>query len=346
MSDGFLYVADDLNAITADQKRFFSENGYLVLEGFFAPERIVRLKDRLDRFWRERAADSPLVIDCYENYPKDPAQRRPFAEAIDASRQWPYKLNDTHLIDDLVNEFAVDRRLMGILAELLGATPTVCNTLFFERSSEQAAHFDSFYMPAKTPNKMCATWIAVDPVTPDNGPLFYYPKSHLIEPYRFSDGTVKANDREYPDAQAHIRRIIEQHDLEETEFYAKPGDVFVWHAQLLHGGRAIRDMSQTRTSLVTHYWTTLDYPDPADHIDLGEGRLLLRKGHQQVVSKAERAAIDRFVDQLSPAPEHVASAPEGFDPRGYLLRNPDVFRANADPYTHYALHGRSEGRVW
>jgi ectoine hydroxylase-related dioxygenase (phytanoyl-CoA dioxygenase family) len=57
-------------------------------------------------------------------------------------------------------------------------------------------------------------------------------------------------------------------------FFAEPGDVPIWHAQLLHGGRPINDPRQTRLSLVTHYWTTHDYPREENRIDLGDGRLL------------------------------------------------------------------------
>jgi hypothetical protein len=48
--------------------------------------------------------------------------------------------------------------------------------------------------------------------------------------------------------------------LKETEFRGKSGDVFLWHAQLLHGGRPIRDMAKTRSSLVVHYWRAGDLP--------------------------------------------------------------------------------------
>jgi len=347
MDDARIAPAPRPELVSEAQRRFFGVNGYLVLERFFSPECIARLKTRIDSFWTERKPECPLTVDCFEDYPNGSGiRRRLFREVSAHSRAWPYKLNDTHLVDEVITEFAVDRRLMGMLTELLGGVPVVCNTLVFERSSQQPAHFDTFFMPSKTPNKMCATWIAMDPVTDDNGPLFYYPGSHRIEPYRFSDGTVKANDREYPLAEAHIAKIIETHDLKKEVFYAQPGDVFIWHAQLLHGGSVIRDMAQTRTSLVTHYWTTIDYPSAEQHIVLGEGRLLLRKGHQQVLADAEQAAIVKFAAGLETPPDLVEAAPPEFDPNGYLLKNPDVFRAGENPYVHYLNHGRREGRSW
>jgi ectoine hydroxylase-related dioxygenase (phytanoyl-CoA dioxygenase family) len=330
--------AGGLQSLSASQKQFFDENGYLILEGFFEASRIARLKARIDELWADRGPDCPLVIDCYD------AERTYFREVDEVVRKFPYKLNDVHLVDEVVQDVAVDARLAVIVTDLLSSTPVVCNTLLFERSSQQAAHFDTFYMPSKTRNKMCASWIAIDPVTKTNGPLFYYPRSHLIEPFRFSNGNLNAIDAEWPAAEAHMKRIIEEYGLEEVRFYPNPGDVLIWHAQLLHGGSPIIDMQEMRRSLVTHYWTTLDHPDPADWIVVGEGRYLLRKSHQNVIGK--EALVDSFVRGLATPPEHLVDLPAGFDPRSYLLRNIDVFRAGMDPYSHYYIYGREEGRVW
>jgi phytanoyl-CoA hydroxylase len=327
---------------SSDQKRFFDENGYLILESFFEPSRIARLRARIDELWADRGSDCPLVIDCL-----DSGERTYFREVDEAIiRGRPYKLNDTHLIDSVIQDFSVDPRLVVILTDLLSSTPIACGTLLFERSSQQSAHFDTFYMPSPTRNKMCASWIAIDPVTETNGPLFYYPKSHLIEPFRFSTGKLAAIETEMPAAEAHIKRIIEEYGLEEARFYPKSGDVLIWHAQLLHGGSPIIDFQETRKSLVTHYFTTLDYPDPADWIVVGPGRYLQRKGHQHVMSKFDRDRVDSFVRQLTTPPEHLVGLPPGFDPRTYLLRNLDVFRAGTDPYSHYHIYGQKEGRLW
>lgn len=333
--------------LTADQKQFFEDHGYLILEGFYEPSRIQRLKAHIDELWTSRRDIREVVIDCFEDYfAHGPVERTYFHEVGDHVREVPYKLNDLHLVDEMIREFAVGERLASVVTDLLSSNPVVCNTLLFERGSQQNGHFDTFYMPSKTPNMMCASWIAIDPVTDMNGPLFYYPKSHLIEPFRFSHGGLNALDAELPAAEAHIKRIIEDYRLEETRFYPQPGDVLIWHAQLLHGGCPIMLLEPTRASLVTHYWTVHDYPDPADRIVLGEGRYLLDKPHQNAVSRTTRAEVEVFVRGLKTPRGHLVDLPPQFDPRGYLLKNLDVFRAGVDPYTHYRQHGRREGRTW
>lgn len=281
--------------LSASDKQAFHSNGFVILKQFFDHSEIARLKKRIDRFWRERDPSSPLTIDCYEQYP-GPFKRLLFREVDNRSRDFPYKLNDTHFVDETIQYFAINARLADILRDLLESDPIVCNTLIFERGSQQGAHFDTFYMPSKTPNKMCASWIAVDPVTDTNGPLFYYPRSHLAEPYRFSNGGIAAIDGEMSLAYRHIEAMIEKHGLEKVLFYPQPGDVFIWHAQLLHGGSPITDMNATRTSLVTHYWTLLDYPDPDDRIDLGDRRYLLDRPHQFAARKTQRlGALDEWI---------------------------------------------------
>ncbi len=330
-----------------EQTRFFEDEGYLILPGFFEPSEVAELKAHVDTLWSRRHEAGLVTIDGHVEDDGIRRNRRAyFRDADEETRRQVYKLNDLHLVDRLVQRFAVDRRLVAALGQLLQSPPIVCNTLLFERGSTQNAHFDTFYMPSKTPNKMAATWIAIDPVTDSNGPLFYYPRSHRIEPFRFSSGGLQAIDAEMPQARAHIDRIIREFGLRETRFLPQPGDVLIWHAQLLHGGSPIRDMGATRASLVTHYWTALDFPDPAQRIDVGQGQYMLDKPHQLVASRTARADIAAYLRDLDVTPEQRAAMPPGFDAAAYLLRNLDLFEVRAHPYDHYHRFGRHEGRVW
>src|SRR5271156_1766694 len=96
-----------LRRLSADQKRFFDENGYLILEGFFAASRIATLKARIDELWADRGPDNPLVIDCFEDYLAGTPMQRTFFREVDAAvRRFPYKLTDLHLVDDMFANIA------------------------------------------------------------------------------------------------------------------------------------------------------------------------------------------------------------------------------------------------
>jgi ectoine hydroxylase-related dioxygenase (phytanoyl-CoA dioxygenase family) len=340
-----LFPDQPLGALTAGQKTFFDENGYLILPGLFPPGLMARLREHFDHLWETRFESPTQVIDCYFGLPNE--ERTWFRKAPAEVRDAPYKLLDLHLEDEVIRDVCAAPVLMQVLHGLLEAHPMVCNSLLFERGSQQYPHFDTFFMPSTTKNMMAASWIAIDNVTPTNGPVYYYPKSHLIEPYLFSHGRINAVFSELESgAQPHIRHIIEAHGLERKIFLAEPGDVLIWHAQLLHGGSDIENPAEKRRSLVTHYWTEIDFPDPAQRIDLGDGKWILKRSHQHVVDQESLADVDAFLATLTVSAEMRAAVPDSFDPRLYLARNQDILRAGANPFVHYAEHGRREGRIW
>lgn len=267
------------STLTAEDLNFWNENGYLVLKSFFDPQQVEKISSVVDQTWASRAKDpnNPLVADIFIGTERE--KRILLKDAPDDAKQLPYKLNDLFLESEEVRNLILNSELCEILQTLLGGEPMVCNSLSFERGSQQFLHFDTFYMPPLVPNKMLATWIAVENCSLDAGPLTYYPGSHKIEPYRFSHGRLHAVAEEMSLWQAYIQQELEKHNLKPQTFAAKSGDVFIWHAQLLHGGSEIKDMSLTRKSLVTHYFRINEHP--GDYISVGKGHYM-RRGHQNV----------------------------------------------------------------
>jgi ectoine hydroxylase-related dioxygenase (phytanoyl-CoA dioxygenase family) len=260
------------------QAEDWAERGYVVLPRFFDAERVQQLRDEVDNLWQNRRDDDrDLVIDVFIDTPDE--KRIRFRDAGDEARAKPYKLNDLYLVSDLVREMILDASLMEVVDGLLDGAPIVCNSLTFERGSQQRFHFDTFYMPPPVPNKMLATWIALEDADDRSGPLRYYPGSHMIPPYHFSDGRLNQITAELDDFDDYINKEIAERGLTSTTFPAKAGDVFIWHAQLYHGGSPIEDMSLTRKSLVTHYFRAQEM-DPAAVEDIGGGRYYLRRQHQ------------------------------------------------------------------
>lgn len=246
--------------LSEQQRQDWDNDGYLLLKGFYSAERIGQINALIDRLWKQRRSLGPeYVIDIFVESPDE--RRVYFADAPKNARQKPYKLNDLYLSQSDVRDLIVGQELAPILQELLQGTPMVCNTLNFEFGSQQDYHFDTFYMPSPTPNKMVASWIALEDTTMDNGPLSYYPGSHKIPPYHFSSGsTIIVND-EMPKFRDYVYGEIKERGLKPATLLANKGDVLIWHSQLFHGGSKIVDPTMTRKSLVTHYFTNEDFPD-------------------------------------------------------------------------------------
>ncbi len=246
--------------LTTEQRQAWDKNGYLLLKGFYSASKIDAINELIDTLWRRRAKLGPeYVIDIFVETEKE--RRVYLSDAPLSARDQPYKLNDLYLSQDKIRKTVVGERLAPILRTLLEGFPMVCNSLNFEYGSQQDYHVDTFYMPSPTPNKMVASWIALEDATPENGPLSYFPGSHKIPPYLFSNGTTHAIESEMGDFNDYIYAEIEQRGLSAETLLAKKGDVLIWHSQLFHGGSPISNRDKTRKSLVTHYFTNEDFPD-------------------------------------------------------------------------------------
>jgi len=246
--------------LNQEQQQAWDNNGYLILEAFYSHRDIDQINKLVKTLWRNRKElDDNYVIDIFVETEQE--KRVYFADAPKDASVKPYKLNDLYLTQKLVRDIAAGERLAPILSSLLGGLPRICNSLNFEFGSQQDYHFDTFYMPSPTPNKMVASWIALEDATPSNGPLSYYPGSHKIPPYKFSNGKTNAIVDEMPEFNDYIYEEIEKRGLKSETLLANKGDVLIWHSQLFHGGSPILNKSETRKSLVTHYFTHEDFPD-------------------------------------------------------------------------------------
>lgn len=257
--------------LTHEQISLWEADGFLVLRNFMSPREIARVRAAVDAEW-SGAAGNDHEVDVYSG----PHAGRTFkmADAPQEVRNEVYKLNNLFARRSEIRQVALSPRLRKVCAQLLEGEPLICNSLNFERGSQQPFHIDTWYMPPPVDNRMVVASIAIDDVDADNGPMAYYPASHLIPPWRFSTGRLNEVPAEMPQCTAYLQREIAARGLAEVEFRGKSGDVFIWHAQLLHGGRAIRDMGKTRSSLVVHYWRACDVPSSKVRVDPAAGSYL------------------------------------------------------------------------
>lgn len=209
----------------------WSENGYAVLEGFFDASRIDK------------------IVETVEGLKKDPKTIWQHGKRI---------MFSIHQSDFLFNVGA-DPMLMKILGMLMGKKVELFQSLNFFEGSQQRAHSDSIHMTTFPYGNLIATWVALEDLTEDCGPLFYYPGSHKL-PYIMNGdfGNVgtkfKLGKKSYGDYEDRIEALVNEHGLQKKHFIAKKGDLLIWHANLLHGGEAIKRKGSTRNSMVFHYY--------------------------------------------------------------------------------------------
>jgi phytanoyl-CoA hydroxylase len=177
------------------------------------------------------------------------------------------KFNCLENLSLAARHLSLNRVVCGFLRHVFQVAPTVLQSLTFWRGSEQSVHLDYPYVRTQTrlPH-LAASWIPLEDIHPDAGPLAYYPGSHrhgVITPFDWGGGSIVLEDDSTATASefsTYLEEKIEQLGLNREVFLPKRGDVLIWHGNLLHQGTPVNDARRTRRSYVTHY-TSLDaYP--------------------------------------------------------------------------------------
>lgn len=237
--------------LSYQQKEFWQENGYLVLPQFFSQQKVEEIV-RLHKKVFKQCPDNIVVDNITTN-------RRCYVSSLSPQeKKHSLKINDLYLNYHEVRSLSLNESLVDILGDLLGGKPVLCNTLSLDYGTQQFLHVDSLYMTPLTDEHLVATWIALEDCHPDAGPLVYVPGSHKIPIYRFSNGSAHQVNKEFAQWQEYIKENVDKYGLKEEIFLPKKGDVFIWHAQLLHGGSPINNPRLTRKSIVNHYFTQSD----------------------------------------------------------------------------------------
>jgi len=218
---------------TQQQILNFPHEGYMILRGFFDSDRVDALNAEIDTL-----IHSSKVGFNYTG-----------RKIMDSYRYSP--------IAD--QQFFRDPELLRLLNFLMGKPVIPFQTINFIRGSEQRAHSDSIHMSTQPQGHLIAIWVALEPIDEDCGPLFYYPGSHRL-PYLTTQDYPSGNtpltigaesNKRYEDK---VESVLQEHDFERRYFTAQPGDLLIWHANLLHGGSAINREGATRRSMVAHYF--------------------------------------------------------------------------------------------
>ncbi len=261
------------------------------------------------------------------------------------------RLRDAWRYDANVQRIAANPVILELLTRLYGARAWPFQTLNFPVGTQQAMHSDAVHFHSVPERFMCGVWVALEDVTLDNGPLFYYPGSHRWPVYGnehigrcVSTLPARPSQREF---ETMWQALVDVNGAQAQQFLAKKGQALIWAANLMHGGspHLLRDL--TRWSQVTHYffegcaWYAPLFSDPF------YGQIYFR-------SLSNIATGQRMQHHYAgwPVPEHFIQAvksqqPDGpyhFDSVAYLLANPDVAAAGVDPLQHYLEHGHRERR--
>lgn len=241
-------TARGLDATEARMVTDFVNDGYIILEGAAPIELVEAFQHKIELAFRE-GNDQVLYQKHGQHavqYLTEPADRKG-GRVVDSF----VPLNEAL---DLLSV----PRLMSFLKLIFGADPLLFQSLSFDQGSQQGLHQDTAYVVVNRPLELAACWIALEDVRPGSGQLVYSPGSHRRPDWDFG-GNKKHWDssQDGPDTHnAWCVDLAEQAKRSErgiVPFYAKKGDILIWHADLAHGGAPVENDDLTRQSLVGHF---------------------------------------------------------------------------------------------
>jgi ectoine hydroxylase-related dioxygenase (phytanoyl-CoA dioxygenase family) len=261
-----------------DYSERFERDGFLVLERFFKPALCDRVAAEAESYYARQNVPISRVDRTLNMHQECPTARKMLG----------------------------DPALRDVVRNILGNEPFFLQSIYFHRGSQQSMHSDYIYMSTEPALQLCGVWIACEDVSPDAGPLTYYPGSHKIpinsvaDYYEQNVESVRAeieNDRPalelkygermkmtgesmlgchfYDRWLSQLHSAVEQGGYQSLSFLPKKGDVIIWHANLAHGGSGIKDAERSRKSLVAHFLTEavqkyydMQYVNNKSHIEL------------------------------------------------------------------------------
>jgi phytanoyl-CoA hydroxylase len=240
--------AGEINWQEGNLLRLWIKHGYAVLPGAVAPELCDQVVDALHRGAIERDPRFRVL---------DPnANARPLGP--DFEEEFDLRLVDAYVHIEAALQALLSPDLVRFLALIYEQPPHLFQGLSFHRGSQQGIHQDTAYVVSSDPMKLAASWIALEDVQPGSGELMYYEGSHRLPEYKFS-GQHKhwSPERDGLEQHAEWGRLLHENaqrlGMPLRRFQPRKGDVFIWSADLAHGGSPIADKRLTRKSLVGHY---------------------------------------------------------------------------------------------
>lgn len=234
----------------------WAQFGYVIFDQAIPHEMIDAYLADVDELYETRAQRGSMLN--VEGFGEMPISELP-EEALKSNH---LRIMDFHNQSVAGKKLALHEHLTSFLRHIFGDTPVAMQTLTFIHGTEQPWHQDHAFVVAGIPSHLAASWIALEDVREDAGPLGLVPGSHSIRKFDFGNGMFMTPDSHHDEHNflEHIQEQNQGRGVEEKLFLGKKGDVLLWHAALAHRGTPAKDPSQTRKSLVTHYSSRTAYP--------------------------------------------------------------------------------------
>jgi len=218
--------------ISAAQREFFDQNGYVIVSNLFSKEEANYYLDYYMELRNDERAGADRRI-------RDPKKKDPLLE-------FP-RLMQMHRWDEVTLNWLLDPRINQCLTALLDREPLAVQTMHYfkpPKARGQALHQDNYYLRVQ-PGTCMAAWMALDRCDEVNGCLQVVPGSHTWPILCTEQANTKAS---FTDVTVPIPA-----DVAPVPVKLKQGDVLFFNGSLVHGSFPNRSRTRFRRSLIGHY---------------------------------------------------------------------------------------------
>lgn len=142
----------------------YEQDGVLALQALYDTSRLEQIHDELARYIRDIAPKLPESDVVFES------------DATSVRNLWRM---DKH--DQFFANLAADKQLLELVSALVHGQPVLMTVQAFNKPAKIGSgvppHQDNAYFCQSPPDAL-TVWIALDPVTEENGPIYYVRASH------------------------------------------------------------------------------------------------------------------------------------------------------------------------
>ncbi len=228
-----------------EQKTFFEEEGYLIVEDVLSEDELAECREEIERLHRLSAELEAAGDPEFAHF-----QREPYAEGANRPDGLPVlrKIENTREISAFFRNLSVHPNLLRVLGGLLGPDLLLFrSTLMLKpafHGSAHAPHQDSAYWPIDPPALVTVS-VALNDATTENGCFNVIPHSHK---WGLKDwGLI---------AQAQDAETVYENGLEKVrsvDMPLKAGSALFFHSLMVHGSGPNKSPHPRNTALYAYF---------------------------------------------------------------------------------------------
>ena len=221
----------------------FYETGFVILRNAVPSARVTSVLNAIEKM--------NAVRPIYYSQSMHKVVRTPLDETgnISESVENPHRAANAAYVRNSVRDVLLSEPVVAGLREILGHDHLeVFQSMLFDKSTGTLEHSDQYYLDTKPTGGVVGTWFALEDYDDDCGKFYVRPKSHEL------DRLMRDSVANHNEARLKFEAAANQSGIEKYFPDMAPGDVLIWHGNLLHGADSpSASAGSTRKSITAHF---------------------------------------------------------------------------------------------